>query len=281
MSALTDQLAALLTVEDYCTYLKVQKDLAPNSINKYKQQIGSFCAWLGEREPNAELAALFLAELREGGKNRTTIRAYYAAIKPFLRWHGIDFTLRLKRVKRLPRYHTKDEVDQLIQAITQRQDNWAKNKERDALIVKMLASTGLRRSELLSLRRQDIKHGFVFVSHGKGERDRVIPLTTTLGKELSAYIDQNHLVPYNRLFPIGPNRLDRMIREAAAKAGLSNMSPHDLRHYFATRLIELGAELRNVQELLGHEDISTTAIYLDVIPAHLKKTVELLEQNQL
>lgn len=278
--SLQQQLSALITLNDYCHQkLQTEKDLGPLSISKYRQQLTFFCNWLGERDPSTELATLFLAELRQQGYSRASIRSYYAAIRPFLKWLGIEFKLKLKKIKRLPHYHTKDEFDRLIQAIAQRQDTWAKNKERDILIVKTLAYTGLRRSELLSLKCQDIKHDFLFVYRGKGERDRVIPLIRSLNAEISDYINKNHLAPVDHLFSIGPNRLARMVREAAARAGLANITPHQLRHFFATRLIEKGAELRKVQELLGHEDISSTALYLDVVPSHLRKTVELLEDE--
>lgn len=279
MRSLQDQVTTVVRLADYYRQDLLLKDLKPSSIAKYQQQLTFFCDWLGEREPSAELGRLFLAELRQKGYSRGSIRSYYAAIKPYLAFRNIPFKVKFKKVKRLPRYHTKDEFDRLVQAIEQRQDNWAKNKERDALIVKTLAFTGLRRSELLSLKCQDIKEGFVFVFKGKGDRDRVIPLTAKLKSELSAYVARNQLAPCDRLFPIGPNRLARMIREAAAKAGLSDITAHDLRHYFAMRLVEKGAELRKVQELMGHEDMSTTAIYLNVVPTHLKKTVELLEEE--
>ncbi|TET41944.1 MAG: hypothetical protein E3J60_03440 [Dehalococcoidia bacterium] len=276
---LQGQLSVLVVLNDYCHQeLQIEKDLAPLTISKYRQQLAFFCNWLGERALSAEMGALFLSELRQQGYSRASIHAYYAAIRPFLRWLGIEFKLKLKKIRQLPRYHTKEEFDRLVQAIAQRQDTWAKrNKERDILIVKTLAYTGLRRSELLSLKCQDIKEGFLFVYRGKGERDRVIPLTKTLKKELNKYIKKNHLLPGDRVFPIGPNRLARMIRESAARAGIANMTAHQLRHFFATRLVERGAELRKVQELLGHEDISTTATYLDVIPIHLSQTIELLE----
>jgi len=254
-------------------------ELSSTSIAKYKQQVKTFYAWLGQREPSAELAKQFLAELKILNYSNTTIRSYYAAIKPFLKWLNIELKLRLKKEKRLPRYHTKDELTRLIQAIANRTDSWAKNAERDILIIRVLAYTGIRRSELLSLKCQDITQGFLFVRQGKGRKDRVIPLIKSLQNDIANYISRHKLVPADRLFPIGPNRLARMVREAAARAGLSDITPHQLRHYFATSLAEKGAELRKIQELLGHADISTTAIYLDVIPRHLKETVELLEEE--
>jgi len=254
-------------------------ELSPVSITKYKQQVSAFCDWLGQRKPSAELAKSFLAQLRSSGYSNTSIRSYYFAIKPFLKWLKIEFKLKLKEEKRLPRYHARSELDRLIQAIGNRTDSWAKNAERDILIVKVLAYTGIRRSELLFLKCQDIAKGFLFVRHGKGQKDRVIPLVKSLRGEIDNYISKHDLAPADRLFPIGPSRLDKMVRESAAKAGLTGITPHQFRHAFATWLVERGAEVRKVQELLGHEDISTTAIYLDVIPRHLRETVELLEDE--
>jgi len=254
-------------------------ELSHASIAKYKQQVTTFCEWLGQREASAELAKSFLNQLKASNYSNASIRSYYAAIKPFLKWLKIDLRLKLKKEKRLPRYHAREELDRLIQAVANRTDSWAKNAERDILIVKTLAYTGIRRSELLSLRCQDIANGFLFVRQGKGKKDRVIPLVKSLQAEISNYINKHTLKPIDRIFPLSPNRLDRMVGESAARAGLSGITPHQLRHCFATWLTERGAELRKVQELLGHEDISTTAIYLDVIPSHLKSTVELLEDK--
>jgi len=253
--------------------------LSAASIAKYKQQVGSFCDWLGQQEPSADLARTFLFELKRDNYSNASIHSYYAAIKPFLKWLNIEFKMKLRKERHLPQYHAKSELDRLMQAIASRTDSWAKNAKRDILIVKTLAYTGIRRSELLSLKCQDIASGFLFVRQGKGHKDRVIPLIKSLQGDIADYISECKLVPADRLFPIGKNRLDRMVRESAAKAGLTNITPHQLRHCFATWLVEKGAEVRKVQELLGHEDISTTAIYLDVIPRHLKATVELLEDE--
>jgi integrase/recombinase XerD len=254
-------------------------ELSSVSIAKYKQQLGVFCDWLDWRRPSIESARLFLAELKASGYSNASIRSYYAAIKPFLKWLNIEFKLKLKKEKRLPRYHARSELDRLIQAIANRTDSWAKNAERDILIVKVLAFTGIRRSELLALKCQDIANGFLFVRQGKGQKDRAIPLIKSLQGDIDNYINKHDLVPVDRLFPLGPNRLDRIVREAAARAGLTGITPHQLRHAFATWLTEKGANTRAIQELLGHADIASTAIYIDVVPRHLEATVELLEDE--
>lgn len=280
MRSLESQLLTVITLGDYCEQLQV-KDLSPASIEKYKQQLSFFCDWLGEREPSADLAKLFLANLRQKGYNRASIRSYYAAIRPFLQYLEIEFNLKLKKIKRLPQYHTRDEFERVLDTIAERKDNWAaKNKRRDLLIFKFLAFTGVRRSELLSVRCQDIKECYLFIRQGKGEKQRVIPLTKKLCEEVNDYIHWAKLSPSNQLFPLSKTRLCAIVRGYAAKAGIKDITPHQLRHYFATRLIEKGARLRSIQELLGHEDISTTAIYLDVVPYHLKETVELLEEDE-
>jgi len=276
---LKGEVSRIVLLSSYGGEVLQNLELSPASIAKYKQQVSAFCDWLGQRKPSAELAKSFLAELKASGYSNGSIRSYYAAIKPFLKWLKIEFKLKLKKEKRLPRYHARSELDRLIQAIGNRTDSWAKNAERDILIVKVLAYTGIRRSELLSLKCQDIAQGFLFVRQGKGQKDRVIPLVKSLKGEIGDYINKHNLAPVDRLFPIGPNRLNKMVRDSAAKAGLSGITPHQFRHAFATWLMERGAEVRKVQELLGHEDISTTAIYLDVIPRHLKETVELLEDE--
>jgi len=277
---LQDQLSTLLLIEDYCRdELKVQKELAPLTLEKYKQQLTAFCHWLGEREPSVELGALFLAELRQKGYSGASIRSYYASIKPFLKWRGLEFKLKLKKRKRLPSYHSHDEFKQLLNAVEQRKDSWAnKNKQRDLLILRTLAFTGIRKAELLAIQCRDIRPGYLSIPHGKGDKPRVIPLVESLHTDLVEYIRRNALSLTDRLFPLSSARLGVIVRMYSAKAG-TDFSPHDLRHYFATRLIEEGAELRKVQELLDHEDISTTALYLDVIPEHLKQTVQLLEEE--
>lgn len=278
MSSAIKQIEAVLVLNDYCQKLTLY-DLSLATISLYKQRLSSFLNFLGDQDPSAELAQLFLAQLRTRGYARATIRGYYVAIKLYLAWLGITLQVKFKREKRLPRYHSRDEITRILAAVVARDDNWSKLKDRDQLIIKLLAYTGLRRAELVSLRCRDIRDGFLTVYHGKGEKDRAIPLTRELSDQLPNYIDERHLTPSGRLIPVTPQRVWQLITGYARRAGIDDLSPHGLRHYFATRLVEKRAAISAVQELLGHADISTTAIYLDVVPAHLKATIELLEDE--
>lgn len=280
MRSLQDQLSSVVLLADYCWQeLELKKELAPLTIAKYKQQLTFFCNWLEGREPSAELGALFIAELRQKGYSRASIRLYYAAIRPFLYWLEIPFDLKLKKIKRLPSYHSHNEFERLLDIVRQRKDNWAtKNQQRDLLILKTFALTGIRKTELLSIRCQDINECYLFIHHGKGDKPGVVPLKKTLYAQLTDYIKQKNLAPVDRIFPLSPTRLGVIVRGYAAKAGVG-FTPHQLRHLFATSLIEKGAHIGQVQELLRHDDPSTTALYLDVVPAHLKETVELLEDD--
>jgi len=93
------EISTINLLADYCYQeLEIKKELAQVTIAKYKQQLNYFYNWLGERELSAEMGTLFLAELRQQGYSKVSIRSYYAAIRPFLKWHGIDFTLKLKKI---------------------------------------------------------------------------------------------------------------------------------------------------------------------------------------
>ena len=255
------------------------EDLTVATLRLRQEQLRAFLAWLGLREPSAITARQFLAELKERGYQRNTLRSYYYAVKLYLAYLEIPLKVRFKREKRLPRYHNHEDLSRILEVIDQRGDNWSRLKERDRLIFRTLALSGLRRAELLNLKCRDVKEGYLFVYHGKGDKDRVAPIPRKLSLELLGYCRESGFEPSHRIFPIGKVWLDVMVKGYALKAGIDDLTPHGLRHYFATRLLELGADIRKVQELLDHESIKTTAIYLDVIPEHLRQTVELLEEE--
>lgn len=277
MSA-TKQISVTITLDLYLQQLRLL-DITPATFALRQAQLRAFHDWLEDREPTAQAGQLFLAELREKGYTRDTLRSYYYALRPYFTYLEIPFKVRLKREKRLPRYHSRDDIRRILEIISRRSDKWSSLRERDQLIFRTLMLSGLRRAELLALRCRDVKEGYLFVYRGKGDKDRVAPIPGKLSLKILEYIRESRFEPSARLFPIGRARLDALVKGYALKAGIDDLTPHGLRHYFATRLLELGADIRKVQELLDHADIGTTAIYLDVIPAHLRQTIELLEEE--
>ena len=279
MFSVTKQVTAVLTLKDYEEKLSLY-DLSPGTISIYKRNLAAFLAYLGDQEPSAELAQLFLGQLKRNGRKRSTVRLYYVAIRLYLAWQGIDLEVRFKREKRIPEYHGPEELRGMLRAVERRRDNWSGLRDRDRLIVKLLAYTGIRRAELLALRCRDVRDGYLTVYQGKGGRDRTIPLIRDLYREVSRYVADRNLGAAERLIPLSAVRLYQIIKGYGRRAGAGDISPHKLRHMFATRLVEKGAQLRAVQELLGHADISTTAVYLDVSPWHLTSTIKLLEEEE-
>ncbi len=272
------QLADRVVLDHYLDQLQ-QQDIELSTWRLRRAQVRAWHTWLGDRPPGAQYGQLFLAELREKGYTRGTVRGYYHAIKQYLAYLEIPFKVKLHNEKRLPRYHSREDVNRILDVIEQRRDNWRELRTRDRLIFRTLAMSGLRRAELLALRVRDVKEGYLFVSRGKGDKDRVAPVPRKVSLDLLDYIKDRAFEPSARIFPIGRSRLDDLVKSYALKAGIDDLTPHSLRHYFATRLLELGADLRSLQELLAHSDIGTTAIYLDVLPARLRETVELLEEK--
>jgi len=263
---------------DYIAELSLQ-DLAPNTLSQYKQQLRTFQTWLGDRPITANAAKLFLAQMREKGYAQQSIRLYYVPIKAYLEYLQIPLKIKFRRHRHLPPYYSAADLQRLLDAIDTRAGPWAQNKERDKLILLMLSFTGLRRAEIVALRPCDITDDYILVRHGKGDKHRTIPLSGQLKNPLRTYIEKQAIRPTDRIFPFAANRLWKVVKYYARAAGYSDLSPHSLRHYFATALVERGAPLRAVQELLGHSNMATTAIYLDLIPHHLKSSIALLDES--
>lgn len=278
MTHIETQAESIAQLASYLDELSLQ-DITPKYRREVKHRLEEFQAYCAGQPPSPYLARKFLAQLRDQGYKPATIHVYYFAIKPFLEFNGIPFKLKLRRPHHLPAYHSTQQINSMLQIITNRPDKWAKLKHRDNLIILMLALTGVREAELLNLRPYDISDGFIYIRSGKGDKDRTIPICQDLVKPLTTYINDNHIQPTQRLFSIKPRELYNIVKKYALAAGITDLSPHTLRHFFATTLVEKGAQLRAVQELLGHTKISTTAVYLDVVPQHLKSSIALLNQS--
>jgi len=275
---LETELQTIVQASAYFDELAIQ-DISSKYRHQSIQRLRAFLDFLGDEPASAHAAKKFIASLRDKDYEPATIEAYYHAIKPFLEFIGIPFKLKLRKPRRLPGYHSTEQLNSILEVIASRRDRWAKLKERDALIILMLAFTGVRRSELLNLRPSDIVGGFIRIRGGKGDKDRAIPVADDLTTPLARYVKNEHINPRARFFSIHARQLYNIVKKYALAAGVDDLSPHGLRHYFATTLVERGAQVRAVQELLGHSNISTTAIYLDLIPSHLKSTIALLNKS--
>ena len=261
-----------LLIAGYTTKLRLS-DLSQSTISRYISCLRIFADFLITDPVNEYNARRFIAYLREKNYNQHSIQIYYFALKPFLAELGIDLKIRFKRRRRLPQYYSVDDVKQILAAVAARSDNWSALKQRDQLIIFTLAYTGLRRAELLFLKPGDVDlSNKVLRVIGKGDKERVIPISAALLPLLAAWLPSCKL----RVFPLSARRVNTLVANYAQASGCRHFHPHSFRHFFATQLCEHGVNLRIIQELLGHADISTTAIYLDVIPRHLQSAVDTL-----
>jgi site-specific recombinase XerD len=275
---LDTQIQSIAQFTSYFDELSLQ-DITPHYRQQSVQRLNAFRAFLADQPASDYAGRKFLAHLRDQDYQPTTVEAYYHAIKPFLEFIGVPFKVKLKRQRRLPRYHSASQLYSILDVIASRNDKWAKVKQRDTLIFLMLAFTGMRKAELLNLRPCDIVNGFIYIRKGKGDKDRVVPLAQHLVKPLRDYITEQNISSTDKLFSITPRMLYHIVKRYALAAGIDDLSPHGLRHFFATTLVEQGAQLRAVQELLGHASIQTTAVYLDVVPQHLQSSIALLDAS--
>jgi integrase/recombinase XerD len=277
-------------VEDYLAHLRVERGLSAATVAAYRTDLRDFAGGLEGRDrdqwaSSPEPATRYLAARTKRGAAGarglapTSLRRRAAAIRGFYRFAygegviGVDVASRLdlpRQVRLLPETLTVEETVRLLEAATDL---------RDRAILELLYAAGLRISEALRLDREDLSMdgGFVRVV-GKGDRERLVPVGDVALDWLRRWLDEGrpallalHHVEPSRGGPLflGPRgrRLARQqawaaVKSAARAAGLADrVSPHTLRHSFATHLLEGGADLRIVQELLGHASISTTQLY--------------------
>ena len=278
------------TVEDYLAYLQVERGLAPATIRAYRGDLTDFGASLGEAgawagSPDAVVRYLAARTQRgrrgETGLAPTSLRRRAAALKGFYKFAfgegliDVDVASHLdlpRQSRRLPDTLDIGEVERLLEAASEA-------GVRDRALLELLYAAGLRVSEAIGLDREDLSLDGAFVRViGKGDKERLVPigevaldwLVTWLGGPRPALLGRSHVAPVrggplflgDRGKRLGRQAAWAAVTGAAKRAGLSGkVSPHTLRHSFATHLLEGGADLRVVQELLGHASISTTQLY--------------------
>lgn len=258
--------------------------LAPRTVDAYRRDLADLAAWLGRSpaDASADDLATYVAQLRADGLAPTTIARRLAAVRSFFR-HQVLLGTRTdnpaaevelpKRRRTLPSTLSPAEAERLLEAAA----GTTPRALRDQALAELLYGAGLRVSEAVSLDRQsvDLEHRLVRC-FGKGSKERVVPIGRAAADALRRYLSRGrpHLDRRNRpeLFlnarggPLTRQGAFLLLRQLAAKAGLEpeRIHPHLLRHSFATHLLEGGADLRAVQEMLGHADLATTELYTHV-----------------
>ena len=281
-------------LDAYLDYLKVEKGLSVNSVNSYRQDLFKYLSFLETRgitNPNRiERRDIndFLFSLR-GKLSVTSIARVLSSVKSFHR-----FLMREKIVlhdpsnlidspklgKKIPDVLSFEEVTRLLKAPNYHRAGGI----RDKAILELMYATGLRVSEVANLKVSDLNLEIGFLRcKGKASKERIVPLGRMAVKFLKRYLEEarpkllGRNVSSNVFLAQGGRGLSRqsvwkMIKRMVKKAGIrKKVSPHTLRHSFATHLLERGASLRSVQELLGHTSITTTQIYTHINKAHLKE----------
>ncbi len=250
-------------LKDYYQRLK-QDDLNRSTVAKYRQILEGYSKWLSGKEPSAANAKEFIAHLRDRGYQPKSLLVYYHALRPFFEFIGEHLKIKLQKPVMLPPYHDRGDYEALVkQAETGLCHQTGAQKRRNKNLILVLGYTGLRKSELLSLlvSDTDFNNRRILVRQGKGQRDRVIPMAERTILPLREQCASK--VARERVFDGLNGRIFYRIVTSLAKAcGLEGFHPHCPRHYFATQLLESGANLRDVQKLLGHQSPDTTALYL-------------------
>jgi len=194
----------------------------------------------------------------------------------FMKWYGepID-DLKVKIPKSLPPYTEDSQIEKLLHAIETKKTHKG-NIVRDVLLVELALKTGMRRGELANLEVRHIHEDFLAVREGKNNKDRVIPLSPPIAMRLNSYVKDKK--PTDKVFGLAAPSITMKIKTFSRSAGIEDLHAHTLRHKFATDLLEHGTDIRSVQHLLGHENLSTTQVYLSLTDKRLRETVNLLDE---
>lgn len=278
------------SVESFLWVAKVERNLASNTLESYHRDLTGLVAFLDDRgvsDPAAvgadDLSAWMLA-LSDRGLRPTTLRRHRSSVRQLFSYlvaEGIledNPALELdspRAGRRLPSTLSEEQVERLLAA----PDLETAIGLRDGTMLELLYATGLRVSELVSLRDDQLHDGWLVVRHGKGGKDRIVPVGDRAQQLLAlhrARRDPRRTTPW--VFsgrggkPMTRQNFWLRVRHHAVAAGIhGKVSPHVLRHAFATHLLNHGADLRAVQMMLGHADIATTEIYTHVAQERLKQ----------
>jgi site-specific recombinase XerD len=300
---------APLLVDRYIAYMEGPRRASPHTVDAYRRDLRDFCAFLERLGRDVEdvdhpTLRTYLANLETRGLGRTSIRRRASVVRRFYRFcerEGVvtsnpaELLTLPKARSRLPRVLKRAEVGRMLAGAEERLTSGGEEAPpeawRDLALVELLYDAGLRAGEACSLAQHDVdvRDGWVRVEQGKGGRDRVVPLADTAAAAITAYLHHGRpaLAARNAagdpgtvfLNARGRTMTTRDVRRVVARLGCASLDgrpiwPHLLRHSFATHLLEGGADLRSVQELLGHADVGSTQIYTHVTNERLRSVYD-------
>ena len=292
----TDKKSEENIVRAYVRYLKLERNYSPNTLEAYRHDLGHLLAYCHREEKDVLQMKLedlqhFAAGIHELGIGPTSQARILSGVRSFYRWLLLDGRIDADPTEllesprlgeHLPEVLTTSEVDQLEASI----DRSKPEGQRNRAIIEVLFSCGLRVSELTHLRLSDLflDEGYIRVM-GKGSKERLVPISNRAVHELQLWFYDRNLMTikageedYVFLNRRGAHLTRTMIlimvkRQAEAAGIQKTISPHTLRHSFATALLEGGADLRVIQAMLGHEDIGTTEIYTHIDTTTLREEI--------
>ena len=279
------------SVADFLRHLR-ERNASPHTIKAYSGDLAEFAAYAGARgwkEIDHIAIRGFLSQLYEKGLSKTSVARALAAVRSLYRWLAQEGVVEQnpaklvatpKLPKKLPRVPTIEEINSVLDG--QMPDS-ATFPERDLLMLELLYGCGIRNSELTGINLDDIRRSTeAILIRGKGKKERYVPFGGSVQSALAAYLPARQavlsetrkntaaLLINRRGGRLTTRSVGRIVKKAAVARGLSpDVHPHTLRHAFATHMLEEGADLRAIQELLGHERLATTQRYTQLSMKHV------------
>ena len=290
------------TIQGYKTYIRLEKNLSANSVEAYVRDITVFANFILRKydvlpaEVDEDMISQYLVHLNTIQHKRTSQARELSGVKSFYNYllmldkielSPAEFISTPKTRRELPDVLTVEEVERIIGMV----DTTTVKGRRDRAMLEMLYSCGLRVTELISLKMSDLflGEGYIRVM-GKGSKQRLVPIGRVAMEWLMQYLEDRRemlkdnggkggseqtLFLSNRRTKLTRVMIFTIIRKAASDAGITKrVSPHTFRHSFATHLFAGGASIRQVQDMLGHESITTTEIYTHLDPDHLRGAID-------
>lgn len=279
-------------VEDYLLFLKTEKKLGDNTINSYMLDLEDFFKTFNgsiesctKKDILAYISSINRLEVSTVNRHISSLKSFfnYLVDESIIKVSPMEEVSSLKKTKKLPKYLSISEVNKLL--------NIPLNSEfdyRNKAMLELMYATGLRVSELVSIEYSNIDfENSIIRINGKGKKERIIPLGEVASYYLKVYLSDHRSKllkrnTYNQVFlnnhgkPITRQGFNYILENIRELTGIEKeITPHVLRHSFATHLLEGGADIRSIQEMLGHENISTTNIYTEVVNDVLRSNYEM------